>query len=223
MAPNYGQIFGCLDELERELLRVGAERCDEFQQQNQLMAVVLLLLRSSSLLQSVVRLYGSECLDAFDAVRRAFFESWQLAFQFRMGNERGEVGRWFAQAADSWSADLQRLEEYARARGHQTPDIGRQYGLLSELAHPTYVASQNSALLVARKLGLPAENDETLTEAIAAFESELVALLYRLVWLVLDLDARFINIGVNEANLPNCLDFAEGYRAIEGASPNNPG
>jgi hypothetical protein len=93
MLPNYDQIFGCLDELDRELLRIGAEQCDFLRRRNQHTAVVLLLLRSSSLLRSVVRLYRSVELDAFDAVRRAFFESWQLAFQFRMENVRGEIGR----------------------------------------------------------------------------------------------------------------------------------
>ncbi len=124
MAPDYDQIIGCLDELDRELLRVGADRCNLLQQQSQLTAVVLLLLRSSSLLRSVVRLYRSGDLDAFDAVRRAFFESWQLTFQFRMENARGEIGRWFAARPDSWSADLQRLEEFARTRGLQVPGIG---------------------------------------------------------------------------------------------------
>lgn len=223
MAPNYDQIFACLDELERELLRVGIERCEQFQQQSQLTAVLLLLLRSSSLLRSAVRLYRSEYLDAFDAVRRAFFESWQLGFQFRMENGRGEIGRWFAGVADSWSADLQRLDGYARARGNRAPDIGRQYGRLSVLAHPTYTASQNSALLVVRKLGMRAENEQTLTEAIAYFESEPAALLYRLVWLVLDREAAFIDIGINEANLTNCLNFAENYPAIEAPPPGNVG
>jgi hypothetical protein len=132
--PDYNQILGCLDELDRELFRVGADQCNFLRQQNQLTAVVLLLLRSSSLLRSVLRLYRSEDLDAFDAVRRSFFESWHLAFQFRLENVRGEIGRWFAGESDSWSADLGRLEEYARSRGLRAPGIGVLYGRLSGLA-----------------------------------------------------------------------------------------
>jgi len=212
MSPNYEQIEGCLNELDHELLRVGAERCDYLQQESQLWAVILLLLRSSSLLRSVARLYHSRDLDAFDAVRRAFFESWQLAFQFRMENARGEVGRWLAQAPDAWSADLRRLDDYARERGLDAPDIGRQYGQLSELAHPTRSACGNSAVLITNRLGMLDPNDNTLPEAIADFEREPAALLYRLVWLVLDSDAAFIGLGVNESNITNCVSFAEGYR-----------
>jgi hypothetical protein len=38
MPPDYDQIFGCLDEFDRELLRVGADECNFLQQQSQLIA-----------------------------------------------------------------------------------------------------------------------------------------------------------------------------------------
>ncbi len=68
-----------------------------------------------------------------------------------------------------------------------------------------------------------AENDQTLAEAIAYFGGEPMALLYRVVWLLLDRDAAFIHIGVDEANLPNCVRFAEAYPAIEALPPNGVG
>jgi hypothetical protein len=94
MPPDYDQIVTCLDELERELVRVGGEHCQHLQQQSQLTAVILLLLRSSSLLRSAAQLHRSNDLDAFDAVRRAFFEPWHLAFQFRIENQDRKVERW---------------------------------------------------------------------------------------------------------------------------------
>jgi hypothetical protein len=113
MAQDYEQIFKCLDEVEQELLRVGRDRCDFLRWENQLSAVILLLLRSASLFRAMTKLLHSVELDAFDAVKRAFLESWQLAFQFRLDNARGEVGIWLARTADSWSADIGRLEAYA--------------------------------------------------------------------------------------------------------------
>lgn len=117
-------VFKCLDEVEQELLRVGEERCDFLQAQNQLSAVILLLLRAASLFRSMAKLLRSEELDAFDAVRRFFLESWHLAFQFRMENSKGEVGRWLARMPKSWSADIDQLEKYARRRGQNAPNLG---------------------------------------------------------------------------------------------------
>jgi hypothetical protein len=96
-------------------------------------------------------------LDAFDAVRRTFFESWHLAFQFRLENTRGEIGRWFALEPDSWSAED---------------------------------ACENSAAVIATKTQRLDPGDQTLAEAIASFETEPAALLYRLLWVALCFRAR---------------------------------
>lgn len=47
------QIILCLDEMERELLRIGEQDCGYFQHDTQLKAVVLLLLRCASSRDSI--------------------------------------------------------------------------------------------------------------------------------------------------------------------------
>jgi hypothetical protein len=107
----------CLVETEQELIRVGRERHDFLQQQSQEAALILLLLRCCSLFRAMLSSLQRQELDAFDAVRRAYLETWHLAFQFRMPTLRGQAGRWLARQPNSWSADIGALEEYARGRG----------------------------------------------------------------------------------------------------------
>lgn len=58
------EIILCLDEAERELLRIGEQDCGYFYDDTQLKAVVLLLLRCASLIRSMlVLLLGLEKVD----------------------------------------------------------------------------------------------------------------------------------------------------------------
>ena len=214
MPLPYNRIAECLDEAERELLRVGREHCAFLRQPTQLSAVILLLLRSASLFRSMIELSRSEMLDAFDSVRRAFLESWSLAFQFRMEDPKGEVGRWLAQRPDSWNADIRRLDDYARGRGHHAPNLGRDYGELSELAHPTLSAAHNSAALILRRMGIPNEDERQLLDSMAKLEAGMPAMLYRILWLVLDEGAGLIPLYVNASNLPTAVQFVQEFPTI---------
>jgi len=205
-------IQRCLDEVEQELLRVGQERCDFLLQDSRLTAVILLLLRCVSLLRSIVDLFRLERLDALDSVRRAFLESWHLAFQFRLENVSGEAGRWLARSPKAWAADLRRLDVYARGRGHRAPNLARDYGDISGLAHPTRDAAENSVALITRRRGINTE-PQMVDQAIAGLETTIPALLYRFLWLVLDQDATLLPLQVEDANIPNAVRFANQYPA----------
>jgi len=206
--PDRALILRCLEELESELLRVGVEHCDHLRQENQLSAVVLLLLRASSLFRSMVELYRQENLDGFDAVRRAFLETWFLAFQLRLREAAGDVGRWLGRAPQSWTADIARLERYARQRGHAAPNLGRAYGGLSGLAHPTRDAAENSTALITQRRGINIEA-AAVNQAFADLATELTQLLYKLIWLALDEDTGFIALPVIERNMPDASRFVE--------------
>lgn len=49
---DYGLVRKCLDEIEVQLLAVGKARCNSLHDKTQLSAVVVLLLRATSLLRS---------------------------------------------------------------------------------------------------------------------------------------------------------------------------
>lgn len=161
----------------------------------------------------MVGLFQSQELDALEAVRRAFLESWHLAFQFRMENPRGEVGRWLARRPHSWSANIRRLDEYARNRGHDAPNLGADYGELSKLAHPTRNAAESSAALITTRLEINVEA-RIVERALVALERSIPAMLYRLLWLVLDEQPDLRPLYVQGENMPTAVRFVEQHPAL---------
>jgi hypothetical protein len=212
MPLDFRRLNMCLLETERELIRVGRERHEFLQQKSQDAALILLLLRCCSLFRAMLSSLQRQELDAFDAVRRAYLETWHLAFQFRMPNLRGQAGRWLAGQPNSWSADIGTLEAYARGRGLNAPDIGSDYGDLSELAHPTRSAAENSAALILWKLGIN-QDGKTVEEAISSLEDGMAGMIYRLLWLALDEDSTLAPLRLDDSKMPTALAFCTEFQA----------
>jgi hypothetical protein len=93
-------------------------------------------------------------------------------------------------------------------------DLGNDYGELSNLAHPTRDAAENSAALLLWRLGLYADG-ETVEQTIAALERQLPSMLYRLIWLVLDEDVMLVSLHIDERNLPTAVRFTEEHQAVQ--------
>ena len=95
----------------------------------------------------------------------------------------------------------------------KTPSLGLDYGGLSELAHPTLSAAENSASLITFRRGISHEAG-SVTSAMSDFEGKDVPeLLYRFGWLILDRRADFIPLSVNEQNMPALLKYVSDYSA----------
>src|SRR6266478_2750184 len=212
MPLDFRRLNICIFETEQELIRVGRERHEFLQKQSQDAALTLLLLRCCSLFRSMLSSLQRQELDAFDAVRRAYLETWHLAFQFRMPNLKGQAGRWLAGQSNSWSADIGALEEYARGRGLNAPDLGSDYGELSGLAHPTRDAAENSAAIILWKNGMN-EYGETVEDAITALENGCLGMLYRPLWLALDENQSLIPLGLEDGRMPTALGFCKEFQA----------
>jgi hypothetical protein len=212
MPIDVQRLILCLFETEQELIRIGRERHEFLQEQSQPAALILLLLRSCSLFRGMLTSFERQELDAFDAVRRAYLESWHLAFQFRMPAVGGQPGRWLEGQGNSWSADIRALERYARGRGLLAPDLGSDYGELSELAHPTRSAAENSAAVILWKRGIN-EYGETVEAAILGLERGMSAMLYRLLWLALDEDATLIPLQLDANRMPTAVAFCAEFQA----------
>ena len=156
----------------------------------------------------------SEDFDGFDATLRAFEETWYLALEFRLAARRDRAMAWLAGVKDSWKAKFGVLIEFSRSRGHASPIMGRDYGLLSELAHPTRSAAENSVTLC----GIRQKFADAETQILAARTNKAERIryaLYRLAWLVLDHDQQFIEIPVNPKNLLSTDKFIERYDRVE--------
>src|SRR5271156_5874289 len=118
MAFDLGEFAASLDELDRCLFRAADHGdCGRFHKSTQLTAVLALLVRSSSLLRSLLKLFEFGATDGFQVVLRAFEESWYLAFYFRVRDQGVNAAKWQAEKTGSWSPPIGELVEFARARG----------------------------------------------------------------------------------------------------------
>lgn len=119
-----------------------------------------------------------------------------------------------AEENDSWAARLSKLITFARRWGLPSPSIGRDYRRLSEVAHPTKSAAMNSATLCGSRLGIEGANAE-LAEERQNEEARFPDALYRLVWLMLDQDTKFIPLPVNSKNLGLAWKFCDGDKRVD--------
>lgn len=131
-----------------------------------------------------------------------------------MTDSSAKAARWLAKQGDSWSPDINKLQDYAQSRKEGVHKLGKHYGDLSSMAHPTRDAAENSASLVTKRHGVNTEVN-AIERATLAFESELPELLYRLFWLLLDGDAVFIPLYIDEAQVPTAIEFADQYAPAE--------
>lgn len=207
MSLDYDFVLRCLDEIEGQLLEIGKRRCNSLRDKTQLSAVVILLFRASSLLRSLLGLLERGELDSYDIVRRAFYEAWLLAFEFRMSDSKDRALKWHEGTSSSWSPNISKLQSYSKSLGIESPAIGRDYGSLSEIAHPTKKAAGNSVKVTTARH----ETCPDVTEAKGKFErTDVPAMLHGLVW-VMEGRPGWISMGVNAKGIPNALEYARMY------------
>jgi hypothetical protein len=147
-------------------------------------------------------------------VLRAFEENWNMAHELRLKAQQNKATKWLAEANDTYLASIPVLNEFIRGRGQHEPPLGRDYGSLSGLSHPTRSAAMNSVGVALLRLGSDgAEAEFRLVE-----ENDKLRIpyaLYRLIWLILDEDPRFIPIPTDPKKLPLSLKFYEAYGAVD--------
>jgi len=209
------QVRACLDEIDAELFKVAdSDDCQRFHKDTQLTAIVLLLMRASSLMRPLLSLFEQLELDAFDAVLRAWEETWYIAHELRFSASADKSAAWLRKDKDTWSAKIGVLVEFAKKRGHPGPNIGRDYGLLSELAHPTRTAAENSVTLVGVRKGVDGAR-AALADAEKNDAERIGYSLYRLIWLMGDQDAQFIKLPIDIKRMPVSEKFLAEYKNIE--------
>ncbi|MGH9398715.1 MAG: hypothetical protein ACRD18_17940 [Terriglobia bacterium] len=147
-------------------------------------------------------------MDSYDIVKRAFYEAWLLALEFRLVESEVKNAKWHKEESGSWAPDISKLESWAKSQGIEIPDIGRDYGGLSEVAHPTKKAAWHSIRVAT------ARHEECLdvTDAKAKLEgADVPALLHSLVW-IMDERPGWIPMGVDSSRMANALAYARAYQ-----------
>jgi hypothetical protein len=211
---DHEQIRRCRDEVERVLFRVANhDDCKRFHEETQLTAVVFLLVRCASLLDSLVLVFQSRNLDGFHPILRAFEEAWNLAHELRLNEQHAKAIKWLAEANDTYLASISVLNEFVKSRGQHEPPLGRDYGSLSELSHPTRSAAMNSVGVALLRLG----SEGAEVEFRKAEENDRLRIpyaLHRLIWLMIDQDPRFIPLPVDTSKMPLSMKFFEEYGTV---------
>lgn len=181
--------------------------------------MIFLLIRATSLFRSVLSELAHGSLDAYDAVRRAYLETWLLAFDLRLEASQAKAARWHTGQPQSWSPDIQRLQEYLRLQGITEPMLGHDYGGVSEVVHPTRAAAENSVAVVTAKHGDGAALASVI-EARRNFESrDVPMMMYRFIWLVLEERAGLINTGVDPKAMATAVRYVNEYAKTLAPSP----
>jgi hypothetical protein len=218
MPLDYQQVRQCRDEVEHELFRIANhDDCKRFHEETQLTAVVFLLIRCASLFDSLVLVFQSRNLDGFHPVLRAFEETWNLAHELRLKDQHAKATKWLAEANDTYLASISVLNEFVKNRGQHQPSLGRDYGSLSELSHPTRSAAMNSVGVALRRLGAEGAEVE-FQKAEENDELRIPYALHRLIWLVIDQDPRFIPIPVDTNKMPFSMKFFEAYGTVNSST-----
>ncbi len=213
---DYRRFAGYLDEADSELLRLIASKCRGVSDNSQLAAVLFLLIRSSSLLRASLSILEWGRLDAYDTVRRAYWESWALAFEFRLDGSQPKATKWHEDKNKFGIPDVKKVEDYLKSQGIASPLLGRDYGGLSEVAHPTKSATENSVVVVVAPRGGDTVASKSLIGARAAFEEEQPMVMYRFLWLIIEERKGLIVVGSDLAAFPTASGFMSEF---ESSSP----
>src|SRR5215469_9688799 len=199
-----GSLSKCLAELGQEYLRVGATHCDCLRDGSHLIAFLLLGIRGVSLAHSFAAILDSGFLDTFDGVRRSFLEASYLQNEFRLKESKEKALRWLKSEKGTWKADFDKWEKAILTPGPKL--FGREYGDFSEIAHPTFVACQNSGTVLLQLSGTHAQEKE-FQVWLEQVRKDSANCLFRLTWITLANDERFITLPIDKSQLNACAEF----------------
>lgn len=145
---DHDKFLTYLFELESALLLIGQRDCKGLHAETQLSAAIYVLLRATSLFRAALSLLESGLMDACDVVRRAYWEAWMLGYEFRIEGSGSHARRWHLEKHKHGEPDISRVKAFEKSHGIKPSTYGADYGGLSEVAHPTKSAAENSIVTV---------------------------------------------------------------------------
>lgn len=192
----FAKIGPCLDELEYQYLKAGVEHCSGLDDHSQLSSFLMLGIRSICLLRGMARLADPEFLDAYDSVRRSFIEAWHLQFEFKLRDSAARAQKWL-EGQQEWQADRKKLEAAIAKLQGGPAGFAREFGELSEMAHPTLQATVNSVSIASTLAGVN-PHPHKLNEEFEKLARDYVGMVNREIWLTLQTCPEFIETPLKE-------------------------
>jgi hypothetical protein len=212
-AALFDSVGPCLDELETEYLRIGIESCKGLEDHSQLSAFLMLGIRSVCLLRGMLRLGDPQFLDTYDSARRSFIESWQLQFEFKLRDSATKAQKWLEGVPDSWKPEIGKLEALVKKLQGGQAGFGREWGGLSELAHPSVQAAINSVSIASTIAGVN-PRPHALGDEFQKLMGDFVGLLNREIWLTIQNCPDFIDTPLEPARFTKCLKLHEQFLQV---------
>ncbi len=163
----------------------------------------MLGIRSICILRAMLRLADPQFLDSYDSVRRSFIESWQLQFEFKLRDSVSKAQKWL-EGQQEWQADRRKLEALVAKLYGEQGGFAREFGELSEMAHPTLQATINSVSVASTLAGINPQ-PHRLEEAVDKLAHDYVGMVNREIWLTLQTCADFIETPLKEERFAKCL------------------
>ena len=208
---DHDKFLTYLYELESALSLIAQRDCKGLHAETQLSAAIYVLLRATSLFRAALSLLESGLMDACNVVRRAYWEAWMLGYEFRISGSSSHAMRWHLEKHRHGEPDISRVKAFEGSHAIKPSTYGADYGGLSEVAHPTKSASENSVVTVTALHC----NPESLTHLNKARDTiahdDAPAMMYLLVWTVLAESPDMITLGIKPEAVPDAARFLHEY------------
>jgi hypothetical protein len=205
------QFLACLLELESALSLIAHEKCQDLQAETQTSAAIFALLRATSLFRASLSLLESGLMDACDVVRRACWEAWTLGYEFRLVGSSSHAARWHLERQKHWQADLNKINAFETSLGLTALRYGPDYGGLSEVAHPTKSAAENSFATVTALHDNPESRSNLDKVRDIIGHEDVPGVLYLLIWPISVEAPGMIRFGIRLDSMPAAESFFRRY------------
>jgi hypothetical protein len=206
---DHEQFQSYLFELESALSTIGIRDCEDLHSASPLAAAVYCLLRATSLLRAVLSLAEAGLMDASDVVRRAYWESWMLGYEFRIEKASEHAALWHRDKDRHGIPDIGSVRSYELFLGITTSTYGKTYGGLSEVSHPTKSAAENSVVTIS---ALHGDRSGRIAQAQKMLlTGDAPPMMYLLIWTIFSEWPGMISLGITPPDIPKSAAFYEAY------------
>ena len=136
-------------------------------------------------------------------------EAWVLGYEFRIDVANTHATRWHFEKNKHGEPNIGTVKAFEKSHGITTSTYGATYGGLSEVAHPTKSAAENSVVTMSALHGDESGRIEQARHAIA--DNDAPAMMYLLIWTVFAEWPGMISLRITPEDVPKSAAFYNEY------------